>query len=157
MVIQAAWSHHVHSRQVDRSAAAAAAASVAATGSRRTNGRLSNVLYDAFEDEEDAGAAGVTEAPPAAPLLDAHGPELSNQLRYLRRRLKAYLDEQAGAGKTVALVRGSSGGLHPTMEWTIQFGKWLASMRVRQSKASRWEEKAWKDGYQRRQTKGSKS
>ena len=83
MVIQAAWSHHVHSRQVDRSAAAAAAASVAATGSRRTNGRLSNVLYDAFEDEEDAGAAGVTEAPPAAPLLDAHGPELSNQLRYL--------------------------------------------------------------------------
>ena len=29
-------------------------------------------------------------------------------------------------------------GVHPTMRWTIKFGKWLATTRVRASKASRW-------------------
>ena len=29
-------------------------------------------------------------------------------------------------------------GQHPTMRWTIKFGRWLATTRLRPSKASRW-------------------
>ena len=43
------------------------------------------------------------------------------------------------------------------MQWTIQFGKWLATSRIRESKADRWQEKAWKDEYQKRKTKGKDS
>ena len=113
-------------------------------------------LCDAFEDEEDEGELGSTAAP-TAPLLDAHGPSLSEALRYLRRRLTEYLCKQAKQRKPVVLIHGSSGGLYPSMQWTIQFGKWLASSRLIESKASRWEEKAWKDAYQQRKTKGEKS
>ena len=77
-------------------------------------------------------------------------------MRYLRRRLKQYLREQAANGKTVALVRGAR-GLYPSMLWTIQFGKWLACSRIRKSKADAWDEKAWKDAYQQRKTKGKDS
>ena len=112
-------------------------------------GRLTNALADALADEEDEGEAG--EEVGVRPLLDAHGPGLSFALRYLRRRLKQYLCEQAASGKTVALVRGAR-GLYPSMQWTIQFGKWLASSRIRKSKADAWDEKAWKDAYQQRKT-----
>jgi hypothetical protein len=115
-------------------------------------GRLTNALADALADEEDDGDAGEEEVV-AAPLLDEHGPNLSDALRYVRRRLKQYLDEQAASGKTVALVRGAR-GLYPTMQWTIQFGKWLATTRIRKSKADGWDEKAWNDKYQQRKTKG---
>ena len=57
---------------------------------QRLNSRLRNALCDAFEDEEDDGDAGVTTMP-AAPPLDAHGPDLSKALRGLRRRLTEYL------------------------------------------------------------------
>ena len=43
------------------------------------------------------------------------------------------------------------------MLWTIQFDKWLASSRIRKSKADAWDEKAWKDPLQKRNTKGSMS
>lgn len=115
-------------------------------------GRLTNALADALADEEDEGEAGEEEVG-VRPLLNAHGPGLSYALRYLRRRLKQYLREQAASGKTVALVRGAR-GLYPSMQWTIQFGKWLASSRIRKSKADAWDEKAWKDAYQQRKTKG---
>ena len=115
-------------------------------------GRLTNALADALADEEDEGEAGEEEVV-VRPLLNAHGPGLSYALRYLRRRLKQYLREQAASGKTVALVRGAR-GLYPSMLWTIQFGKWLASSRIRKSKADAWDEKAWKDAYQQRKTKG---
>ena len=71
---------------------------------RCVNGRLTNAICDAFDDEEDEGEAGVAPMP-SAPPLDAHGPDLSYALRGLRRRLTEYLCEQAAKGKMVALVR----------------------------------------------------
>jgi hypothetical protein len=97
-----------------------------ACGEQRVNGRLTNALCDAFSDEEDDGEAGIA-VESSTPPLEPHGPDLSVVLRSLRRRLKEYLGEQSGKGKTVALRRGASGGLYPTMEWTIQFGKWLGA------------------------------
>ena len=99
---------------------------------RLVSGRLTNALCDALEEDEDGAEAGEEEVV-VAPLLDAHGPDLAFALRYLRRRLKQYLGEQAASRKTVALVRGAR-GLYPSMQWTIQFGNWLASSRIQQSK-----------------------
>lgn len=75
-------------------------------GADEVSGRLTNALADALADEEDDGEAGEEEVV-AMPLLDAHGPDLSDALRYLRRRLKQYLGEQSANGKTVALVTRS--------------------------------------------------
>lgn len=70
--LQAAWRRHLSRRRLSRRAAAATA-TAAVTTSSRVHGRLSNRLYDgALEDEEDDGEAGITEAPPLAPVLDAH-------------------------------------------------------------------------------------
>jgi len=113
-----------------------------------------NALCDAFGDEEDAEEEGVDVAP--AMPLDAHGPDLSKALRSLRRKLKEYLAEQS-KGNTVAVLRLASGAEYPTMQWTIQFGKWMASHRTLESKANKWNEKAWRDEYEVRKTLGKDS
>jgi hypothetical protein len=88
--------------------------------------RFANDLCDAFADEEDMGEEGV-QTTPLPQLQNDHGESLSNALRYLRRRLKAYLAEQAASDRTVAMVIGPTGAQYPSMHWTIQFGKWFAS------------------------------
>jgi hypothetical protein len=127
---------------------------------RHTHDRYENELCDAFADEEDQGEEGVQETP-LPQLQNEHGSDLSVALRFLRRRLKAYLVEQAANERTVAMVVGRTGlgtGAHyPSMHWTIQFGKWLASHRVTKSHASAWDEAAWKDAHMQRKTKGSNS
>jgi hypothetical protein len=72
------------------------------------------------------------------PLCSPHGPDLSNQLRKLRRRLAEFLAEEAAESRPVAFM-ATERGLYPTMRWTIAFGKWLGCTRIVQSKASRWD------------------
>ena len=70
-------------------------------------------------------------------MLAPHGPALSVQLRRVRRQLREFLATQAAAGKSVPMQRTAL-GLHPTMRWTIRFGKWLATTRITAPRASRW-------------------
>ena len=95
-----------------------------------------SALADALEaedDEQQDEAARGDERPMLAP----HGPALSAHLRVVRLRLREFLATQAAAGKSVPMQRTAL-GLHPTMRWTIRFGKWLATTRVRALRASRW-------------------
>ena len=62
-------------------------------------------------------------------MLAPHGPALSVQLRRVRLRLREFLATQAAAGKSVPMQRTAL-GLHPTVRWTIRFGKWLATTRI---------------------------
>ena len=62
-------------------------------------------------------------------MLAPHGPALSAHLRVVRLRLREFLATQAAAGKSVPMQRTAL-GLHPTMRWTIRFGKWLATTRI---------------------------
>ena len=93
-----------------------------------------SALSSALEDEEDAvdAARGDDE-----PMLSPHGYDLSRALVVVRRRLREFLAEQAASGKSVPMQKTPQGE-HPTMRWTIKFGKWLATTRVRASKASFW-------------------
>ena len=75
--------------------------------------------------------------PDDVPMLLPHGAKHSRALREVRRRLREYLSEQAEKGQDVPMMR-TARGLHPTVRWTIGFGEWLASTRIRESKASRW-------------------
>ena len=70
-------------------------------------------------------------------MLAPHGPALSVQLRRVRLQLREFLATQAAAGKSVPMQRTAL-GLHPTMRWTIRFGKWLATTRITAPRASRW-------------------
>ena len=70
-------------------------------------------------------------------MLAPHGPALSAHLRVVRLRLREFLATQAAAGKSVPMQRTAL-GLHPTMRWTIRFGKWLATTRITAPRASRW-------------------
>ena len=70
-------------------------------------------------------------------MLAPHGPALSAHLRVVRLRLREFLATQAAAGKSVPMQRTAL-GLHPTMRWTIRFGKWLATTRIIAPRASRW-------------------
>ncbi|EOD38305.1 hypothetical protein EMIHUDRAFT_109416 [Emiliania huxleyi CCMP1516] len=85
------------------------------------------------DDEQQDEAARGDERPMLAP----HGPALSAHLRVVRLRLREFLAAQAAAGKSVPMQRTAL-GLHPTMRWTIRFGKWLATTRITAPRASRW-------------------
>ena len=95
-----------------------------------------SALADALEAEDDErqeeAACG-----DGRPMLAPHGPALSVQLRRVRLRLREFLATQAAAGKSVPMQRTAL-GLHPTMRWTIRFGKWLATTRITAPRASRW-------------------
>ena len=43
------------------------------------------------------------------------GVQLSEDLRRLRRRLTEYLEAESEAGRSVTMLRGGNGGLHPTI------------------------------------------
>jgi hypothetical protein len=94
-------------------------------------------LYDALEDEDDMGEEG-TGGLPLKELLLPLSNAMSEALRQIRRRLSEYLCAQAASGKSVAMVRAASGGLYPSRNWTIQFGKWYVCTRLRTSRASKW-------------------
>ncbi|EOD21599.1 hypothetical protein EMIHUDRAFT_117062 [Emiliania huxleyi CCMP1516] len=96
-----------------------------------------SALADVLEDLEDELQEEATRGDDQ-PLLSPHGPNLSKALRYVRRRLREYLSDQAEKGKTVPMQQ-TSRGLHPTIRWTIRFGQWLATTRKYTSKASRWD------------------
>ena len=115
--------------------------------------RRSTALNDALAELEDRGEEGV-DASPLPQLLAPHSYDTSNQLRTLRRKLRVYLSEQAEQNHTVSMLQGEGGALYPTKQWTVQFGKWLAATRFRESRADDWDEKAWRDPYQRRTTQG---
>jgi hypothetical protein len=70
-------------------------------------------------------------------MLSPHGYDLSKAPIDVRRRLREFIAEQAEAGKSVPMQQ-TPNGAHPTMRWTIKFGKWLGTTRVLQSKASAW-------------------
>ncbi|EOD41116.1 hypothetical protein EMIHUDRAFT_97380 [Emiliania huxleyi CCMP1516] len=93
---------------------------------------LADVLEAEDDERQDEAARGDEQ-----PMLAPHGPALSVQLRRVRLQLREFLATQAAAGKSVPMQRTAL-GLHPTMRWTIRFGKWLATTRVRALRASRW-------------------
>ncbi|EOD40805.1 hypothetical protein EMIHUDRAFT_121847, partial [Emiliania huxleyi CCMP1516] len=64
--------------------------------------------------------------PDVAPMLTPHSATLSRHLVWVRRLLREYLAELAEDGLSVPMQR-TSRGLHPTMRWTVEFGKWLAT------------------------------
>ena len=112
------------------SAEARPAAPPARRGVRRS--ALADVLEAEDDERQDEAARGDEQ-----PMLAPHGPALSAHLRVVRLRLREFLATQAAAGKSVPMQRTAL-GLHPTMRWTIRFGKWLATTRVRALRASRW-------------------
>ena len=73
---------------------------------------------EAEDDEQQEEAARGD----GRPMLAPHGPALSVQLRRVRLQLREFLATQAAAGKSVPMQRTAL-GLHPTMRWTIRFGK----------------------------------
>ncbi|EOD25004.1 hypothetical protein EMIHUDRAFT_237947 [Emiliania huxleyi CCMP1516] len=75
--------------------------------------------------------------PDVAPMLTPHSATLSRHLVWVRRLLREYLAELAEDGLSVPMQR-TSRGLHPTMRWTVEFGKWLATTRIVESRASSW-------------------
>ena len=75
--------------------------------------------------------------PDDAPMLSQHSATLSRQLVIVRRRLREYLADLAEDSLSVPMQR-TSRGLHPTMRWTVEFGKWLATTRIVESRASSW-------------------
>ena len=75
--------------------------------------------------------------PDDAPMLSRHSATLSRHLVWVRRLLREYLAELAEDGLSVPMQR-TSRGLHPTMRWTVEFGKWLATTRIVESRASSW-------------------
>ena len=124
----------VAAAEPEHQAAVASAVAGGGTPSQLRNGVRHSALANALEDEEDEeeAARGDGEL-----LLATPGYDLSKQLVYVRRMLRAFLAEQAAAGKEVPMQKAAAGA-HPTMRWTIKFGKWLATTRVKESKASRW-------------------
>ena len=70
-------------------------------------------------------------------MLSQHSATLSRQLVIVRRRLREYLAELAEDSLSVPMQR-TSRGLHPTMRWTVQFGEWLATTRIVESRACNW-------------------
>ena len=95
-----------------------------------------SALADALEAEDDERQDEAARGD-EQPMLAPHGPALSVQLRRVRLRLREFLATQAAAGKSVPMQRTAL-GLHPTMRWTIRFGKWLATTRITAPRASRW-------------------
>ena len=95
-----------------------------------------SALADALEAEDDEQQDEAARGD-GRPMLAPHGPALSAHLRVVRLRLREFLATQAAAGKSVPMQRTAL-GLHPTMRWTIRFGKWLATTRIIAPRASRW-------------------
>ena len=75
--------------------------------------------------------------PDDAPMLSRHSATLSRHLVWVRRLLREYLAELAEDSLSVPMQR-TSRGLHPTMRWTVEFGKWLATTRIVESRACNW-------------------
>ena len=107
---------------------------VEARGISQHGGVQHSALADALEEEEDAEEMGRGDE---EPMVSPHGYNLSIALKDVRRRLREFAAEQAAAGRSVPMQK-TVHGEHPTMRWTIKFGKWLATTRVQASKASRW-------------------
>ncbi|EOD20909.1 hypothetical protein EMIHUDRAFT_207922 [Emiliania huxleyi CCMP1516] len=95
-----------------------------------------SALADALEAEDDEQHRTRLRVAMSGRLAP-HGPALSAHLRVVRLRLREFLATQAAAGKSVPMQRTAL-GLHPTMRWTIRFGKWLATTRITAPRASRW-------------------
>ena len=125
----------VAAAEPEHQAAVASAVAGGGTPSQLRNGVRHSALANALEDEEDEeeAARGDGEL-----LLATPGYDLSKQLVYVRRMLRAFLAEQAAAGKEVPMQKAAAGA-HPTMRWTIKFGKWLATTRVKEHLV----ERAW--------------
>jgi hypothetical protein len=81
-----------------------------------------SALADALEEDEDEAEAQRADD---EPMLSAHGYDLSIALKDVRRRLCEFLAEQVEAEKSVPMQQTPK-GVHPTMRWTIKFGKRLA-------------------------------
>lgn len=90
-------------------------------------GVLYSALADALDDEahdEEEEATSRDEVP----ITSMHGPGLTKGLIDVRRRLREFLAAQAEAGRGVPMQQ-TAAGAHPTMRWTIRFGKFLATTR----------------------------
>ena len=119
-----------------RAAGAAEAAEVRPAPPPVRRGVRRSALADALEAEDDERQEEAALGD-GRPMLAPHGPALSAHLRVVRLRLREFLATQAAAGKSVPMQRTAL-GLHPTMRWTIRFGKWLATTRITAPRASRW-------------------
>ena len=108
-----------------RAAGAAEAAEVRPAPPPVRRGVRRSALADALEAEDDEQQEEAARGD-GRPMLAPHGPALSVQLRRVRLQLREFLATQAAAGKSVPMQRTAL-GLHPTMRWTIRFGKWLAT------------------------------
>jgi hypothetical protein len=118
----------------DRDAGGAGGAAVHTQQPRRTGVVQHSALADALEEDDDEVEAQRADE---QPLLSAHGYDLSKALIDVRRRLREFLAEQAASDKSVPMQTTHLGS-HPTIRWTIKFGKWLATTRRLPSKVSRW-------------------
>ena len=94
-----------------------------------------SALADALDEEAEEPEARRGDE---VPLLHDHGVELAKALRTVRRRLRDFLQAEVEARRSVPMTC-TTAGEHPTVRWTVRFGKWLATARLRASKASRWD------------------
>ena len=85
----------------------------------------------AFGQQALAEGAAAAAGTPPAPLLSPHGHSLSEQLRFLRRRLREYVAEQTAVGGVVTMYDAGGGMQYPTEQWTVHFFKWLRAQHVR--------------------------
>ncbi|EOD04303.1 hypothetical protein EMIHUDRAFT_250609 [Emiliania huxleyi CCMP1516] len=88
----------------------AAAAARGETCTRVLRSALADALAEEWGEEEALLGDEV-------PLLSPHGPDLSKQLRHLRRLLREFLAEEAKEGTGVPM-QCTPTGQHPTMRWT---------------------------------------
>ena len=93
--------------------------------------RTRPTLCLAFGQQALAEGAAAAAGTPPAPLLSPHGHSLSEQLRFLRRRLREYVAEQTAVGGVVTMYDAGGGMQYPTEQWTVHFFKWLRAQHVR--------------------------
>ena len=70
------------------------------------------------------GAAAAAGTPPSR-LVKPLAPEISDQLRYLRKRLREFLRESAARGIEVTMYDVGDGEFYPTEQWTVHFFTWM--------------------------------
>ena len=88
-------------------------------------------LCEAFGQQAAAEGAAVAAGAPPAPMGNLHGPQLSDSLRDLRRRLQEYLAECINSGTMVTMYDAGGGPAYPTEQWTAHFFKWLCMRMLR--------------------------